>query len=111
MFGLGFSERLLITAIALVVIGPKKLPDVARALGRGFAEFKNAMGDIQRSVYSPPPGESQYLEKLLKQREHERNLEAEKVYTEADMDQPEQQDNPPQDKPLGDEESSGKVEG
>ncbi|PLX41887.1 MAG: hypothetical protein C0608_03860 [Deltaproteobacteria bacterium] len=111
MFGLGFSEILLITAIALIVIGPKKLPDVARALGRGFAEFKNAMGDIQRSVYSPPPGESQYLEKLLKQREDERNLETEKMYTEADAAQPSEAKEPPEEESPKDDESAGKAEG
>jgi Tat protein translocase TatB subunit len=51
VFGLGFSEILVILAIALIVIGPKKLPDVARALGRGLAEFRRAAEDIQRSIY------------------------------------------------------------
>lgn len=51
MFGMGMSEILLILALALIVIGPKKLPDLARALGRGLAEFRRATDDIQRTIY------------------------------------------------------------
>ena len=47
MFGIGFPELLLIFALALIVIGPKKLPDIARALGRGFTEFKRATDDLK----------------------------------------------------------------
>jgi len=49
MFGLGVSELLLIAAIALIFIGPQKLPDLARALGRGFAEFKRATDEMKGS--------------------------------------------------------------
>ena len=42
MFGIGLPELLVIMAIALIVIGPKKLPDLARALGKGMAEFRKA---------------------------------------------------------------------
>ena len=47
MFGIGFPELLLVMALALIVIGPKKLPDIARALGRGFTEFKRATDDLK----------------------------------------------------------------
>lgn len=47
MFGLGVTEILLIAAIALIFIGPQKLPDLARALGRGFAEFKRATDEMK----------------------------------------------------------------
>ena len=45
-FGLGAGELLLILAIALVVLGPKKLPDAARSLGRGLREFKDSVGNM-----------------------------------------------------------------
>ncbi|MEA2059931.1 MAG: twin-arginine translocase TatA/TatE family subunit [Thermodesulfobacteriota bacterium] len=50
MFGLGMPEILLILAIALIVIGPKKLPDLAKTLGRAMGEFKNAAQDFKRSI-------------------------------------------------------------
>jgi Tat protein translocase TatB subunit len=50
MFGIDFSELLVIFAVALIVIGPKKLPDVAKALGRGYAEFRRAMDDLKNTI-------------------------------------------------------------
>ena len=50
MFGIGFPELLLIMAIALIVIGPKRLPDLARALGRAMAEFRKATQEIKDSL-------------------------------------------------------------
>lgn len=50
MFGLGFGELLLILAVALIVIGPKKLPGVAQALGRGLAEFRRITDDVQKTI-------------------------------------------------------------
>lgn len=49
MFGIGFPELLLIMAIALIVVGPSKLPDLARALGRGYAEFKRATNELKET--------------------------------------------------------------
>jgi Tat protein translocase TatB subunit len=50
MFGIGMPELLLLLAIALIVVGPKKLPELARALGRGFAEFKKATNELKESL-------------------------------------------------------------
>jgi len=50
MFGIGMPEMLLILAIALIVIGPKKLPDLAKSLGRAMGEFKKATSDIKQSL-------------------------------------------------------------
>lgn len=52
MFNIGFQEILLILLIALVVVGPRNLPNVARALGRAFAEFRRAMNELQQTVES-----------------------------------------------------------
>ena len=50
MFGIGISELIIILIIALIVIGPHKLPEIAKALGKAFAEFKRATEEIKRSV-------------------------------------------------------------
>jgi TatA/E family protein of Tat protein translocase len=46
-FGLGTTELIVILALALLILGPKKLPDVGRTLGRGMREFKSTMSDIE----------------------------------------------------------------
>jgi len=50
MFGLGMPEILLILALALIVIGPKKLPELAKTLGRAMGEFKRSAQDFKRSI-------------------------------------------------------------
>jgi sec-independent protein translocase protein TatA len=62
MFGLGMQELLVILVIALIVVGPKKLPDIAKSLGRGLAEFKRTADEFQSTMLadvshetSPPP--------------------------------------------------------
>jgi len=50
MFGIGMPQLIIILALALIVIGPQKLPDLARSLGRGLAEFKRASNNFRRSI-------------------------------------------------------------
>ncbi len=50
MFGIGMTELLLIGALALMVLGPKKLPELARALGKGFSEFKRATDEFKNTL-------------------------------------------------------------
>ncbi|MBU4186318.1 MAG: Sec-independent protein translocase protein TatB [Proteobacteria bacterium] len=50
MFGIGMPEILLILAVALIVIGPKKLPDLAKSLGRAIGEFKKATHEFKQSI-------------------------------------------------------------
>ena len=64
MFGLGFWEILVILALALIFIGPQKLPDIAKSLGKGLREFRRAADELRHSVTmedvqtSDPPGPS-----------------------------------------------------
>lgn len=52
MFGLGIPELIVIFVIALVVFGPKKLPDLGKAIGRGIAEFRRATEEVKESIES-----------------------------------------------------------
>ena len=48
MFGgnIGVLELLIVLVIALIVLGPKKLPEVGRSLGRGMREFKDSISGV-----------------------------------------------------------------
>ena len=51
MFGpIGMQEMLFIMAAALLIFGPRKLPELGRTLGRGMAEFRRATSDLKRSI-------------------------------------------------------------
>ena len=50
MFGIGMQEIIVILVLALIVIGPKKLPEVAKALGKGYGEFRRAFEDMRTSI-------------------------------------------------------------
>ncbi len=50
MFGIGTTELLVILFIILLVFGSKKLPELARGLGRGINEFKRASAEIQSEL-------------------------------------------------------------
>jgi len=50
MFGIGMPEMLVILALALIIIGPKKLPDLAKSLGRTMREFKKATSEFKETI-------------------------------------------------------------
>ncbi len=64
MWNLGFSEVLVIFVIALIVFGPRKLPDLGRSLGKGLAEFKRASNELKRTWEEEVQTEEEELRRL-----------------------------------------------
>jgi sec-independent protein translocase protein TatA len=50
MFNIGMPEVILILVVALIILGPKKLPEVAKSLGKGLREFRKAADDIKEGL-------------------------------------------------------------
>ena len=50
MFGIGPAELVVVLVIALVIFGPKKIPEIANALGKSINEFKKGSREIEASV-------------------------------------------------------------
>ncbi|QEC49957.1 twin-arginine translocase TatA/TatE family subunit [Baekduia soli] len=53
MPGIGFPELIVILVIALIVLGPKKLPEAGRAMGKGMREFKDSINGEHRDDEKP----------------------------------------------------------
>ena len=58
MFGLGMGEIMVILFVALIFIGPKKLPELAKGLGKGIREFQNAAKGLTDSIKTPTANEN-----------------------------------------------------
>ena len=50
MFGVGTSELIIILLIALLILGPKEIPKVARTLGRGMREIQRAKDELKKNI-------------------------------------------------------------
>jgi TatA/E family protein of Tat protein translocase len=66
MFGIGIPELIVIFIVALLVFGPKRLPEVGKALGRGLAEFKKATEELKGEIST----EIEEIEKQTKEVTH-----------------------------------------
>ena len=75
MFGIGMPELIVILALALIVLGPKRLPEIARALGKGLAQFRRATDDLKEELrhveedIEQPPSQTEDAAALAKKTE------------------------------------------
>ncbi len=51
MFDIGFQELVIIFVVALIVFGPKRLPEIGRTLGKGLGELKRAMDNVRDQIH------------------------------------------------------------
>lgn len=50
MFNIGFPELILILMVALLVVGPSKLPELARSIGKAFGQFRRMADDVRDTI-------------------------------------------------------------
>jgi TatA/E family protein of Tat protein translocase len=76
MFGLGGGELLLLGIIALVFIGPKKLPELAKGLGRGIREFQKAKSEVLTEVEEDHSASINHSDELKHQSKEDIEIES-----------------------------------
>jgi len=57
MFNIGMPELILVFVIALIVFGPKRLPEIGRQIGKAVQQFKRATMDLKEALEQEPPEE------------------------------------------------------
>ena len=64
MFGIGTQELIIILVIALLILGPKQLPELAKTIGKGLSELRRAMDGVKDTV-----NPSKVLDKMMEEEE------------------------------------------
>jgi sec-independent protein translocase protein TatA len=63
MFGnLGATEIILIVLVILLLFGAKKIPELARGIGKGMSEFKKGLKDVEKDIKESPDDEEKKIE-------------------------------------------------
>ncbi|SNZ06738.1 sec-independent protein translocase protein TatB [Persephonella hydrogeniphila] len=65
MFGIGFTELIVIFIVALLVLGPKRLPEVAKTLGKFYREIKSTVDEVKEVVIEEPKPHTPPVEEKL----------------------------------------------
>ncbi len=65
-WNLGFPEIMVIFVVALLVFGPRKLPELGKSLGKSLAEFKRATNDLKKTWEEEVKAEEEDLKEIQK---------------------------------------------
>jgi sec-independent protein translocase protein TatB len=115
MFGIGLPELVIIIIVALLVVGPAKLPEVARSLGKALGEFRRLADDVKETIEQEMTAEEEKKEEPEGQKEGQKTGEKEEpgaIGGEKKKETPEEQEEgqaaeagpPPGEGPVGHEE-------
>jgi TatA/E family protein of Tat protein translocase len=88
MGSIGFNEMLIILLIALVVFGPRKLPELGRSLGRSLNEFKKASNELKSTLEDEIRIEDQRDQRAKVAAEQESAISAAQSHTTAETQEP-----------------------
>ena len=95
MFGIGLPELIIIIIVALLVVGPAKLPEVARSLGKTLGEFRRMADDVKETIEQEMAKEEEKKEEPGEQKEGEKEQPGAIGEKEEEKETPEHQEEGP----------------
>jgi Tat protein translocase TatB subunit len=95
MFGIGLPELVIIIIVALLVVGPAKLPEVARSLGKALGEFRRLADDVKETIEREMTAEEEKKAEPGGQKEEEKEQPGAIGEKEEEKETPEKQEEGP----------------
>ncbi|MBE9503839.1 MAG: twin-arginine translocase TatA/TatE family subunit [Proteobacteria bacterium] len=92
MFGIGLTEIIMIMGVALLVIGPDKLPELAKTLGKALAEFKKVVDGVKTSIDGEPTRHAAVEEESAKKPLDDREEELMREYEDTSSEDEDRKD-------------------
>jgi sec-independent protein translocase protein TatB len=103
MFGIGSTELVIIVIVALIAVGPSKLPQLMRSVGKGLAELRSVGGDVKQTLEREVDRAEQETRRTKAKQDLNRKAEEEAA---SEQDASQQAETEPASAPAGDEEAT-----